>query len=136
MKRESTWKFRGNFQIGVEMRGKFLQTCKNFNSPKNDIKSSLGYFHITEILPMSLNCILKILRETQRKFPRGNFPRDSTGKGGGNIHIGNSPSYPAGKSWGKFHRDDPLEFPHKSALKSGGRGWLARNKKQNNLKQQ
>ena len=38
---------QGNFQIRVEMRGKFPQPCKHFNSPKNDIKSSLGYFHTT-----------------------------------------------------------------------------------------
>ena len=79
-----TWKFRGNFQIWVEIRGKFPQTSKHFNSPKNDIKSSLGYFHITWTLPMSLNCILKFLREAQRKFPRGNIPTDAAG---GNIHI-------------------------------------------------
>ena len=36
---------QGNFQILVEMRGMFSQTCKHFNSPKKDIKSSLGYFH-------------------------------------------------------------------------------------------
>ena len=46
-------------KIGVEMRGKFPQICKHFNSPKNDIKSSLGYFDITGTLPMSLNRILK-----------------------------------------------------------------------------
>ena len=39
------------------MRGRFPQTCKHFISPKNDIKSSLECFHITETLPMSLNCI-------------------------------------------------------------------------------
>ena len=35
--RESTWKFRGKFQIGVEMRGKDSQIFEHFNSPKNDI---------------------------------------------------------------------------------------------------
>ena len=78
------------------MRGKFPQTCKHFNSPKNDIKSSLGYFHITGTLPMSLNFILKFLREARGKFRRGNIPRDSTGKVGGNIHVENSPSFPRG----------------------------------------
>ena len=88
------------------MRGKFPQTFKHFNSPKNDIKSSLGYFHITGTLPMSLNCILKFLREAQGKFPRGNIPRDSTGKGGGNIHIENSPSFPL-----NFRREIMRKFP-------------------------
>ena len=45
---------------------------------------------------MSLYCILKFFRETQGKFPRRNFPTDSTGKEGGNIHIENSPSFPQG----------------------------------------
>ena len=76
------------------MRGKFPQTCKHFNSPKNDIKSSLGYLRITETLPMSLNCILKFLKGAQGKFPHGNIPKDSTGKGGGNIHIENSLHFP------------------------------------------
>ena len=76
------------------MRKKFPQTYKHFNSPNNDINSSLGYFHITGTLPMSFNCILKFLREARGKFPRGNIPRDSTGKGGGNIHMENSPSFP------------------------------------------
>ena len=77
---------------------------------------------------MSLNCILKFLREARGKFPHGNIPRDSTGKGGGNIHIENSLHFPfisAGKSWGNFCKDDPLGFPNKSAWKSGGCGWLA-----------
>ena len=88
------------------MRGKFPQTCKHFNSPKNDIKSSLGYFHITGKLPMSLNCILEFLREVQGKFPRGNIPRDSTGKGGGNLHIENSPLFPL-----HFRREIMWKFP-------------------------
>ena len=67
------------------------QTCKHVNSPKNDIKSSLGYFHITGTLPIKLYCILKFWGETQGKSPRGNIPRDSTGKGGGNIAVENSP---------------------------------------------
>ena len=62
------------------MRGNIPQTCKHLNSPNNDIKSSLGYFHISWTFPMSLNCILKILGEAQGKFPCGNIPRDSTGK--------------------------------------------------------
>ena len=104
---------RGNsgeiFKSKLRMRGKVPQTCKHFNSPKNDIKSSLGYFHRTVILTMSLNCILKFLRETRGKFPRGNIPRDSTGKGGGNIHIENSPSFPL-----HFRREIMRKFP---------RGW-------------
>ena len=78
------------------MRGKFPWTCKHFNSPNNDIKSSLGYFHITGTPPMSLNCILKFFWEAWGKFPCGSFPRDSTGKGGGNMHIENSPEFPRG----------------------------------------
>ena len=88
------------------MRGKFPKTCEHFNSPKNEIKSSLGYFHITGILPMSLNYILKFLRETQGKFPGGNIPRDSTGKGGGIIHIENSLSFPL-----NFRREFMRKFP-------------------------
>ena len=70
---------------------------------------------------MSLNFIVNFLREARGKFPRGNIPRDSTGKRGRNIHIENSPSFPQGN-----YEDNPLEFPHKSAWKSGGGGWLAR----------
>ena len=59
------------------MRGKFPQTCKPYNSPKHDIKSSLGYFHMIGILPMSLNCILKypqgFYRERSRKYPHRKF---------------------------------------------------------------
>ena len=97
---------QGIFLNRVEMRGKFHQTCKQFGSPKNDIKSSLGYFHIIEIPPVSLNCILKFLREARGKFPRGNIPRDSTGKGSGNIHIENSPSFLL-----HFRREIMRKFP-------------------------
>ena len=76
------------------MRGKYPQTFKHFNSPKNDIKSSLGYFYITGTHPMSLNCNFKFLREARGKFLLGNIPTDSTGKGGGNIHIEISPTFP------------------------------------------
>ena len=72
------------------MGGKFPQTCKQLNSPNNDIKSSLGYFPIIGSLPMSLNCILNFLREARGKFPRGNIPSDYTG---GNIHMENPPSF-------------------------------------------
>ena len=65
----------GNFQIGVEMRGKFPQICKLFYSPKNDIKSSLGYFHTTGTLPMSLYCILKFEGKLEGNIPMG-FPRE------------------------------------------------------------
>ena len=88
------------------MRGKFPQTCKHFYALNNDIKSSLGYFHITGTLPISLNCILKFLTEAREKFPRGIIPRDSTGKGGGNIHIENSPSFPL-----NFRREIMRIFP-------------------------
>ena len=44
---------QGSFQIRVEMRGKYPQTCKHFNSPKIDIQLSLGYFHTAGSLPMS-----------------------------------------------------------------------------------
>ena len=62
---------------------------QHINSPKNDIKSSLGYFLSTGTLPMSLYCILKIWG----KFPCGNTLSDSIGKGCGNIHIENSPLF-------------------------------------------
>ena len=120
---------QANFQIGVEMRGMFSQTCKHFHSPKNDIKSSLGYFHTFGTLSMSLYILhFEFLRETPEKFPCGNIPRDSTGKGGGNIHIENSPSFPPifyREIMRKFPMDDSLEFPYKSMWKSWGRGWLA-----------
>ena len=88
------------------MRGKFPLACKHFNSPKNVIDSSLGYFHVAWILPMSLNCILKVLGETRGKFPRGNIPTGSTGKGGGNIHIENVSSFPL-----NFCREIMRKFP-------------------------
>ena len=69
-------------------------TCKHIDSPKNDIKTSFGYFHITTTLPRSLNRILKFLREARGKFVHGNISRNSTGKEGGNIHIKNSLSFP------------------------------------------
>ena len=50
---------QGNFQIGVEMRGKFPKTCKYFYSSKNDIKSYVIILHF------------EILRETRGNFPRG-----------------------------------------------------------------
>ena len=108
VKRESTQKFSGNFRIRVEMRGKFPQTCKNVNSPKNDIKSSLGYFHITGTYKIILH--FKILRGNTReistwKHPQGFFRERRR----------------------KYRcRKFPLISPHKSAMKSGGRGWLAR----------
>ena len=83
------------------MRGKFPQTCKHFNSPKNDIKSSLGYFHITGILPMSLNCIIKI-----REISTQKYPQEFHEQGGGNIHIENSPSFPL-----NFRREIMRKFP-------------------------
>ena len=73
---------------------------------------------------MSLNCILKFLREAWGKFPgiaQGKEAEISTYKIP--LHF---PGISAGKSWEIFGRDDPLESPHKSAWKSGGRGWLAR----------
>ena len=77
---------RGNsgeiFLSKLRMRGKVPLTCKHFNSPKNDIQSSFGYFHRTVILNMSLNCFLKFFRET---------------RGGGNFHDEISPGIPQGK---------------------------------------
>ena len=70
---------QGNFQIGVEMRGKFPRSCKHYNSPKNDIKPSLGYFHTTGT-PMPLYCILKFW-----------------GKQEGNFHVEISPGIQQGK---------------------------------------
>ena len=93
---------QGIFLNRVEMRGKFHQTCKQFGSPKNDIKSSLGYFHIIEIPPVSLNCILKFLREARGKIPRGNIPRD--------FHRERKRKYP--------HRKFPFISPFISAEKS------------------
>ena len=90
------------------MRGKFTQTCKHFNSPKNDIKSLLGYFHLTGTIPLSFNCILKFLRGARGKFPCGNIPLDSAWKGGGNTHIENSPSFPL-----IFRREIMRKFPQR-----------------------
>ena len=96
-------------RIHMEIQGKFLnrgwnerefpQTCKHFYSPKkNDIKSSLEYFHITWTLPMSLNCDSKFFRQARGKFPHGDITKDFTGKGGGNIYREISPSFPQGWS--------------------------------------
>ena len=125
---ENTRKFRGNSYIGVEMRGKFPQTCKNFNSPKNDIEWSLGYFQTTGTLPMSLNRILQFGGKHERNF-HVNIPRDSTGKGGRNFHIENSPSFLL-----NFHREIMRKFPQGWSpgiplwirVEILGRGWLAR----------
>ena len=116
-------------RIHIKIQGKFPKTIKCFISTQNDIKSSLWYFHITGTLPMSWNCILKFLREARGKIPRGNIPGIPQGK---EAEISTSkillqfPWISAGKSWGNFRRDDSLEFSHKSAWKSGGRGWLSR----------
>ena len=82
------------------MREKFPQTNKHFNTPKNEIKSSLAYFHITGTLPMSCNFILlfegRVTDLSTWKYPQGFY-----GKGGRNIHMENSPLFPrisAGKS--------------------------------------
>ena len=76
-------------------RRKELKWEGNFPKPVNILihhkMTSLGYEHITGTRPMSLNCILKFLREAGGKFPHGKIPRDSTGKGGGLIHVENSP---------------------------------------------
>ena len=113
-------------RIHTEIQGKFLkfpQSCNHFNSPKNDVKSSLGYFHVTGTLPMSLNCIFKFWGKHERNFhveispgiPQGNEAEISTDKVP--LHF---PWISAGELWGNFRRDNPLEFPHKSAWKSGG----------------
>ena len=56
-------------RIHVDIQGKFLKRGRNesevpkifkhFSSPKADINSSLGHFHINGTLPLSLICILK-----------------------------------------------------------------------------
>ena len=116
----------GKFKIGVEMRGKFPITCKHFNSPKIDIKSSLGYFHTT-VGPFQCHYIaIWILRETRVKFPHGNIPGDSRGKGGGDILVENSPLISP-----KFPRWTYEEFstgmiPWNSPVNPHGNcGWLA-----------
>ena len=81
------------------MRGKFPQTVKHFNSPKNDVKSSLGYFQITGTLPMSLNCILKNLRKARVKFPAEISPGIPQGKEAETPHSKFpfiSPEFPQG----------------------------------------
>ena len=83
------WSFYYLFQLTS-----LLHTWKHSSSPKNEIKSSLGYFHVTGTFPITLNWILEFLREARGKFLRGNIPRDSTGKEWGNIHTENSPSFP------------------------------------------
>ena len=120
---------RGNageiFKSGLKWDMEVSSNLLIFYFTRECVKSSLEYFHITWTLHMSLYCILKIFRETQVEIS----PRDSTGKGGGNIHIEYSLNFPwisAGNLVGNFNRDDPLEFPHKSVWKAGGRGWLAR----------
>ena len=45
------------------IHGEIWVVSEHFNSPKNDINSSLEYFHITGTLCMSLNCIWNYLRE-------------------------------------------------------------------------
>ena len=85
---------QGSFQIGVKIRGKFPQTCKHFNSLKNDIKSSLGYFHITGTLPMLLYCILKFL-----------------GKHKANFHVEISPGIPWERRQKYPHRTFPFISP-------------------------
>ena len=52
------------------MRGKFLQTCKDLNSPNNDIKSSLGFFHIK----LHFEIFEGFHRERRRKYPHRKFP--------------------------------------------------------------
>ena len=86
------------------MRGKFSQTCKHFNSPKNDIKSSLGYFQQTGTLPMPFYCLLKFWRKHE-----------------GNSHVEISPGIPQGKEAEISTWKIPLYLS-----KSRGRGWFAR----------
>ena len=83
------------------MRGKFPQSCKHFNSPKNDLKSSLGYF--------SHNWDLSHVIKLQFKIFEGStweISRDSTGKGAEYIHIENTPSFPL-----HFRREIVRKFP-------------------------
>ena len=76
--------YDGSFYYLFQLKS-LPHTCKHINSPKNDIKTSLGYFHITGTLPMSLNCVLKFLREARGNVLHGNIPRDSKGKEGGTM---------------------------------------------------
>ena len=90
------------------MREKFPQTNKHFNTPKNEIKSSLAYFHIiTGTLPMSLSFILifegsvrelstwkypqGFHGERRRKYPHGKLPFNSP-----NFRKGNHEEISAG----------------------------------------
>ena len=104
------------------MRGKFPKTCKHFNSPKIDIKSSLGYSHITGALPMTLNCILKFLREARGKFPHGKFHRERRRK----YPRRKFPFIPQGNQEEISAGMIPWNSPINPRVKSGGRGWLAR----------
>ena len=75
------------YKSGVEMRGKFPQTFKHFNSLNNDIKSSLGYFQICD---PSYVIILHF------EILRGNTREISTWK------------HPQG-----FHRERRRKYPHR-----------------------
>ena len=126
------------------MRGKFPKTCKHFNSPKIDIKSYIynsylfwsnyksralvttGIFSHNWGPSYDIKLHFEIFEGSTReistwKYPQG-FHRERRRK----YPHRKFPFIPPGKSRGNFCRDDPLEFPHKSGWKPGGRGWLAR----------
>ena len=115
----------GKFKIGVEMRGKFPITCKHFNSPKIDIKSSLGYFHTTGTISMSLYCNLNFEGNKSKistwKYPRG-FQRERRGRYTRRKFPLISPKFPRWTyeefSTGMIPWNSPVN-PH------GNCGWLA-----------
>ena len=86
------------FKPRLKWEGSFPKPVNILTYQKYDIKSSLGYFHITGSWDPAyvMKMHFESLREARGKFPRGNIPRDSTGKGGRNIHIENSPEFPQG----------------------------------------
>ena len=87
------------------------------------------YFHTTGTLPMSLYCILQFWGKPEGNLPAeispGIQPRKEAEISTYKIPL-HFPRISAGKLSWNYHRDDPLQFPHKSAWKFWGRGWLAR----------
>ena len=98
------------------MRGNFPQTCKHFNSPKNDIKSSLGYFHITWKYPRRKFPFIS------PEFPQGNYEEISPG-----MIPWNSPINLRGNLWdvdgspaGKQCGPKTKSLPHLSSPQAKG----------------
>ena len=80
MHAETTPRFLPKFQVG--MIGKFSQTCKPFNPPKNWHWNIVGiFFHNWDPLYVLLRHS-EILREIQGKFPCGNILGDPLWKRG------------------------------------------------------